>query len=73
MSAEEKVFSISDLRLYILQYAIEDKKAERNNKCLTSCKERVNYTVDSCLWNIFCCAICCFCTYPSFGFGPSRQ
>ena len=30
MSAEEKVFSIPDLRLYILQFAIENK--EKNNK-----------------------------------------
>ena len=26
MSAEEKVFSIPDLRLYILQFAIENEK-----------------------------------------------
>ena len=30
MSAEEKVFSISDLRLYILQFAIENKEKKQD-------------------------------------------
>ena len=35
MSAEEKVFSIPDLRLYILQFAIENKEKKQQEWKIT--------------------------------------
>jgi hypothetical protein len=65
MSAEEKVFSVPELRLYILQYAIEDQEMERNIGCVKKCKEKIDPKIESCMWNIFCCCICCFCYRPN--------
>tara|TARA_B100000674_G_scaffold424782_1_gene378109 strand:- start:448 stop:666 length:219 start_codon:yes stop_codon:yes gene_type:complete len=64
MSAEETVFSIPDLRLYILQFAIEDREMERNNSCLTKCKEKIDERMEPFLYSISCCIIGCFCLRP---------
>ena len=74
MSAEETVFSIPDLRLYILQYAIEEQEMERNTNCITKCTEKIDERVEFCLYNISCCLLyyCCCLTHPNFGFGAIR-
>ena len=74
MSAEETVFSIPDLRLYILQYAIEEQVMERNTNCITKCTEKIDERVEFCLYNISCCLLyyCCCLTHPNFGFGAIR-
>lgn len=67
MSAEEKVFSIPELRLYILQYAIDDHEMERNDVCVKKCREKINPILESCLFNIVCCCLCCFSYRPHIG------
>ncbi len=67
MSAEEQVFQCEDLRLYILQYAIDKKKMERNKSCPTKCREHIDYKTESCIFNIVCCVLCCFCAGPAPG------
>ena len=61
MSAEETVFSIPDLRLYILQYMIEEREMERNDNCLIKCTKKVDERIEVCLYNISCCLLTCFC------------
>ncbi len=67
MSAEETVFSIPELRLYILQYSIEDHKMERSEGCVKKCRKKINHTLESCLFNIVCCCLCCFSYRPNIG------
>ena len=66
MSAKEKVFSIPELRLYILQYSIGEYKMERNTNCIDKCKQKTDRMVEQCMWEAFCCCICCFCYRPTW-------
>ena len=67
MSAQEKVFSIPELRLYILQYAIEDPEMERNIGCVKKCKEKIDPSVEQCMFNMACCCLGCLLYRPNIG------
>ena len=68
MSAEETVFSIPDLRLYILQYAIDDYEMERNDNCVVKCIKKTDTSIEACLYSIFCCISVCFCYRANISF-----
>ena len=67
MSAEEKVFSIPELRLYILQYAIEDPEMERNDGCVKKCREKIDPELQICMFNMVCCFLGCLLYRPNVG------
>ena len=59
MSAEEKVFSIPDLRLYILQFAIEKKENKNSEWKVTlfirKIKNKINNSLLDCVISILFC------------------
>tara|TARA_B100000989_G_C19516448_1_gene461914 strand:- start:1788 stop:2006 length:219 start_codon:yes stop_codon:yes gene_type:complete len=59
MSAEEKVFSIPDLRLYILQFAIENKEKKQEECKITifirKIKNKINNSMLDCGFSILYC------------------
>ena len=59
MSAEEKVFSIPDLRLYILQFAIENKEKKQQEWKITifirKIKKKINNSMLDCGFSILYC------------------
>ena len=59
MSAEEKVFSIPDLRLYILQFAIENKEKKQQEWKITlfirKIKKKFNNSILECGFSILFC------------------
>ena len=59
MSAEEKVFSIPDLRLYILQFAIENEKKNQQEWKITlfirKIKKKFNNSILECGFSILYC------------------
>ena len=67
MTAEEKVFSIPELRLYILQYAIQDHEMDRNDGCVKKCREKIEPPFEICMFYSICCVLSCLLYRPNIG------